>query len=487
MKTYLNIFFLSLILCTACGNRKVSDSQTEDIKSDSTKIFALPVIPAMLTTPELRADYLVRHYWENMDFADTTCLDHREMMEQAWVDYIDIMKLVPEETAISAIKQMYKDAGKKKKVFFYFTDLAEKYLYDPNSPMRNEELYIPVLDAMLESTVLDDTEKILPKGRRELAEQNRLGRQAEDFTYTLVSGKSGTLYGVKAMRQCLEDVASLEAAGKLWAPDVYKDMAFDFKNRQTVVKALCLHVAHTCNLNCSYCFASQGRYQGDRALMSFEVGKRAMDFLIENSGTRRNLEVDFFGGEPLMNFDMVKKLVAYCREQEKIHNKNFRFTMTTNGMLIDDDVIDFCNKECHNVVLSLDGRKEVHDRFRKDYAGHGSYDAIVPKFQEFVKKRGDKNYYMRGTYTHYNTDFTNDIFHMADLGFTELSMEPVVTKPTDPSALTAEDLPILKEQYEILAKEMIKRDREGRGFTFYHYITMLSGGFPPAIGFRWCA
>ena len=198
MKTYLNIFFLFLILCTACGNRKASDNQAEDIKSDSTKIFALPVIPALLNTPESRADYLVRHYWENVDFADTTYLDHREVMEQAWVDYIDIMKLVPEETAISAIKQMYKDAGKKKKVFFYFTDLAEKYLYDPNSPMRNEELYIPVLDAMLESTVLDDTEKILPKGRRELAEQNRLGRQAEDFTYTLVSGKSGTLYGVKA-------------------------------------------------------------------------------------------------------------------------------------------------------------------------------------------------------------------------------------------------------------------------------------------------
>ena len=278
------------------------------------------------------------------------------------------------------------------------------------------------------------------------------------------------------LRQCLEDVAALEQAGKLWSPDTYADMAFDFKNRNTVVKALCLHVAHTCNLNCSYCFASQGRYQGDRALMSFEVGKRAMDFLIENSGTRRNLEVDFFGGEPLMNFEMVKKLVAYCREQEKIHNKNFRFTMTTNGMLIDEDVIDFCNKECHNVVLSLDGRKEVHDRFRKDYAGHGSYDAIVPKFQEFVRKRGDKGYYMRGTYTHFNTDFTNDIFHMADLGFTELSMEPVVSKPGDPSALTAEDLPILKEQYEILAKEMIKRDREGRGFTFYHYMIDLTGG-----------
>lgn len=152
----------------------------------------------MLNTPESRADYLVRHYWENVDFTDTTYLDHREVMEQAWVDYIDIMKIVPEETAISAIKQMYQDAGKKKKVFFFFTDLAEKYLYDPNSPMRNEELYIPVLDAMLESTVLDDTEKILPKGRRDLAEQNRLGRQAENFTYTLVSGKSGTLYGVKA-------------------------------------------------------------------------------------------------------------------------------------------------------------------------------------------------------------------------------------------------------------------------------------------------
>ena len=199
------------------------------------------------------------------------------------------------------------------------------------------------------------------------------------------------------LRQCIDDVTSLKEAGKLWSPDVYENMAFDFKNRSTVVKALCLHVAHTCNLSCSYCFASQGRYHGDRALMSFEVGKRAMDFLIENSGTRRNLEVDFFGGEPLMNFDMVKKLVAYCREQEKIHNKNFRFTMTTNGVLIDDDVIDFCNKECHNVVLSLDGRKEVNDRFRKDYAGRGSYDTIVPKFQEFVKKRGDKNYYMRGT------------------------------------------------------------------------------------------
>ena len=278
------------------------------------------------------------------------------------------------------------------------------------------------------------------------------------------------------LEQCLDDIASLEAAGKLWSPDVYEDMAFDFKNRNHVVKALCLHVAHTCNLNCSYCFAAQGRYQGERALMSLEVGKQAMEFLIAHSGTRRNLEVDFFGGEPLMNWQMVKDLVAYCRAREKETGKNFRFTLTTNGMLIDDDVIDFCNREMSNVVLSLDGRKEVHDRLRVDYAGRGSYDTIVPKFQKFVKARGDKNYYIRGTYTHANTDFTNDIFHMADLGFTELSMEPVVSKPDDPCALTKEDLPVLLEQYEILAKEMLKRDREGRGFTFYHYMIDLTGG-----------
>ncbi|MBQ3523356.1 MAG: thioether cross-link-forming SCIFF peptide maturase [Clostridia bacterium] len=275
---------------------------------------------------------------------------------------------------------------------------------------------------------------------------------------------------------CIEDVKSLENAGKLYTPDTYEGMAFDFKNRNTVIKALCLHVAHTCNLNCSYCFASQGKYHGERALMSFEVGKRALDFLIENSGTRHNLEVDFFGGEPLMNWNVVKELVAYARVQEKIHNKNFRFTLTTNGVLIDDEVIDFCNKEMSNVVLSLDGRPEVHDRLRVDYMGRGSYDLIVPKFQEFVKRRGGKNYYMRGTFTHNNIDFTNDIFHMADLGFTELSMEPVVCSPEDASALTQEDLPILFDQYEILAKEMIKRKKEGKPFTFYHYMLDLTHG-----------
>ena len=275
---------------------------------------------------------------------------------------------------------------------------------------------------------------------------------------------------------CIEDVKTLEQMQQLYTPDTYADMAFDFKNRNTVLKAMCLHVAHTCNLNCEYCFASQGKYHGERALMSFEVGKRALDFLIENSGTRHNLEVDFFGGEPLMNWDVVKQLVAYAREQEKIHNKNFRFTLTTNGILIDDDVIEFSNREMSNVVLSLDGRKEVHDRLRKDYAGKGSYDIIVPKFKEFVERRGNKSYYMRGTFTHANTDFTNDIFHMADMGFTELSMEPVVCAPSDASALTEADLPVLFEQYEILAKEMIKRKREGRPFTFYHYMLDLKHG-----------
>ena len=275
---------------------------------------------------------------------------------------------------------------------------------------------------------------------------------------------------------CIEDVKSLEDAGKLYTPDTYEGMAFDFKNRNTVIKALCLHVAHTCNLNCSYCFASQGKYHGERALMSFEVGKRALDFLIENSGTRHNLEVDFFGGEPLMNWNVVKELVSYARVQEKIHNKNFRFTLTTNGVLVDDEVIDFCNKEMSNIVLSLDGRPEVHDRLRVDYMGRGSYDLIVPKFQEFVKRRGGKNYYMRGTFTHNNIDFTNDVFHMADLGFTELSMEPVVCSPEDASALTESDLPVLFDQYEILAKEMIKRKKEGRPFTFYHYMLDLTHG-----------
>ena len=279
------------------------------------------------------------------------------------------------------------------------------------------------------------------------------------------------------IEECYAQVEELKAECRLFAPDNFAPMAGKLKEKTAgVVKALCLHIAHTCNLNCSYCFASQGKYHGDRAVMSFEVGKRALDFLIENSGTRRNLEVDFFGGEPLMNFEVVKQLVAYARSVEKEKGKNFRFTLTTNGVLIDDDVIDFANRECSNVVLSLDGRKEIHDRFRVDYAGKGSWDKIVPKFQKFVEARGGKNYYMRGTFTHANPDFLNDIKTMLNLGFNELSMEPVVCAPGDPSELTAEDMEIVKKQYEELAFLMLEKDREGKPFTFYHYMIDLTGG-----------
>ena len=290
--------------------------------------------------------------------------------------------------------------------------------------------------------------------------------------------KYGDAVTEQDIRDCIADVQSLKDAGKLFSPDTFADLAGTFKERSgDVVKALCLHVAHTCNLNCDYCFASQGKYHGDRALMSFEVGKQALDFLMDHSGTRRNLEVDFFGGEPLMNWDVVKRLVQYARSVEKERGKNFRFTLTTNGMLIDDDVIDFANREMSNVVLSLDGRKEINDRTRVDYQGRGSYDRIVPKFQKLVAARGGKNYYMRGTFTHANPDFTKDLFHMADdLGFTELSMEPVVCAPDDPAALTPEDLEVVKEQYEILAKDMLRREKEGKPITFYHYMLDLTGG-----------
>lgn len=277
--------------------------------------------------------------------------------------------------------------------------------------------------------------------------------------------------------ECYEQIVSLKNSGKLFTADTFRPMAGELKRKTSgVIKALCLHVAHSCNLNCAYCFASQGKYQGERALMSFETGKRALDFLIENSGTRRNLEVDFFGGEPLMNWDVVKKLVEYARSIEKEKGKNFRFTLTTNGVNIDDDVIEFSNREMSNVVLSLDGRKEIHDRYRVDYSGKGSWDLIVPKFQKFVKERGNKAYYMRGTFTHANPDFLEDIKQMLDLGFTELSMEPVVCASGDPSELTQEDKAIVLSQYEKLAELMLERDKQGKPFTFYHYMIDLKGG-----------
>ena len=277
--------------------------------------------------------------------------------------------------------------------------------------------------------------------------------------------------------ECWEQVDQLKKAGMLFSEDSFEPLQDELKRRsEGIVKALCLHVAHSCNLNCEYCFAGQGKYSGERALMSFETGKRALDFLIEHSGSRRNLEVDFFGGEPLMNWQVVKDLVKYARSVEKQHNKNFRFTLTTNGMLIDDEVIEFSNREMSNVVLSLDGRREIHDRYRVDYEGRGSWDRIVPKFQEFVKRRGDKNYYIRGTFTHANPDFLKDIETMLDLGFTELSMEPVVAAENDPASLTKEDISVVKEQYEKLALLMLDREKEGRPFTFYHYMIDLKDG-----------
>ena len=283
-------------------------------------------------------------------------------------------------------------------------------------------------------------------------------------------------YPENDIREVLEDIRALKDAGQLFTEDIYRDYIMDFKKRKTVVKALCLHIAHDCNLACKYCFAEEGEYHGRRALMSFEVGKKALDFLIANSGNRRNLEVDFFGGEPLMNWQVVKDLVAYGREQEKIHNKNFRFTLTTNGILLNDEVQEFVNKEMGNVVLSLDGRKEINDMMRPFRGGQGSYDQIVPKFQKMAESRNQTNYYVRGTFTHYNLDFAKDVLHMADLGFKQISVEPVVAPPEADYAIREEDVPVLCEEYDRLAAEIVRREKAGEHFNFFHFMIDLTGG-----------
>lgn len=283
-------------------------------------------------------------------------------------------------------------------------------------------------------------------------------------------------YDGEELSEAIEEVAALVKEGELFTKDQYEGYVSDFKKRPTVVKALCLHIAHDCNLACKYCFAEEGEYHGRRALMSFEVGKAALDFLIANSGSRRNLEVDFFGGEPTLNFQVVKDLVAYGREQEKLHNKNFRFTLTTNGVLLSDEIMEFANKEMANVVLSIDGRKEVNDNMRPFRGGQGSYDVIVPKFLKFAESRNQENYYVRGTFTHHNLDFSKDVLHLADLGFKQISVEPVVAKETESYAIKEEDLPRLLEEYDILAAEMAKRKKEGNPFTFFHFMIDLEGG-----------
>ena len=276
--------------------------------------------------------------------------------------------------------------------------------------------------------------------------------------------------------EAVDEVLELEAAGQLFAPDIYENYVFDFKNRQTVVKALCLHIAHDCNLACKYCFAGEGEYHGQRALMTPEVGKKALDFLVANSGSRVNLEVDFFGGEPLLNWQTVKGLVEYGRSLEAVNNKKFRFTLTTNGVLLNDEILEFANREMSNIVLSIDGRKEIHDKMRPFRGGQGSYDLIVPKFLKAAESRNQERYYVRGTYTGRNLDFAEDVLHLADLGFKQISVEPVVAKPSDDYAITEMDIPRLKEEYDRLAEEMIKRKREGRGFNFFHFMIDLTGG-----------
>ena len=298
----------------------------------------------------------------------------------------------------------------------------------------------------------------------------------ENMNLDEIKVRLGDRYKADDIKEAYDEITELKNAGSLFTEDIYENYIDSFKNRQPVVKALCLHIAHDCNLACQYCFAEEGEYHGRRALMSFEVGKKALDFLVANSGSRRNLEVDFFGGEPLMNWEVVKQLVEYGRSIEEANNKKFRFTLTTNGVLLNDEILDFVNKEMGNIVLSTDGRKEVHDRMRPFRNGKGSYDLIMPKFKKVAESRNQTNYYVRGTFTHYNLDFSNDVLSLADQGFKQISVEPVVASPEDGYALRPEDLPQIFEEYDKLAVEMIKREKEGRGFNFFHFMIDLTGG-----------
>ncbi len=297
-------------------------------------------------------------------------------------------------------------------------------------------------------------------------------KNMEKQVYGTLTGR----YPREELTEALADVRELMEADQLFSEDVYEPYIQDFKERETVVKALCIHITHDCNLACKYCFAGEGEYHGSRALMSVETGKKALDFLVANSGNRTNLEVDFFGGEPLMNWETVKELVAYGRSLEKPFQKKFRFTLTTNGVLLDETIEEFLNREMSNVVLSIDGRKQVHDSMRPTKNGKGSYDLIVPKFQHLAQSRGQTNYYVRGTYTHHNLDFSEDVLALADLGFTQISVEPVVAPESEDYAIREEDLPKLFDEYDRLARELLKRRQEGRPVNFFHFMIDLEGG-----------
>ena len=323
----------------------------------------------------------------------------------------------------------------------------------------DEQAYriIPMVEELLQQKIEEKTE-IADKVAQKLSEEDR-----KEISAAMIE-------------ETVEEILELKDAGMLFTEDIYERYIDDFKDRQTVVKALCLHIAHDCNLACKYCFAEEGEYHGRRALMSFEVGKKALDFLVANSGNRINLEVDFFGGEPLMNWQVVKDLVAYGRSLEEPYHKKFRFTLTTNGVLLNEEVLEFVNKEMANVVLSVDGRKEIHDLMRPHRGGQGSYDEVVPKYQKVAESRNQMNYYVRGTFTRNNLDFAEDVKHLADLGFEQISVEPVVAADTEDYALREEDVPAILEEYDKLALEYIKRKKEGKGFNFFHYMIDLKGG-----------
>ena len=357
----------------------------------------------------------------------------------------------------SLIYHVQKMLGRIVKVIHQYRNNGYNIVLDVNSGsvhVVDDVVYdvIPVV----EEALLQDTEK-------------------EALKNTVIS-RLKDKYKEDDLLEALEEIIELKEAGALYTEDIYENYIIDFKKRETVVKALCLHIAHDCNLACKYCFAEEGEYHGRRALMSFEVGKKALDFLVANSGSRVNLEVDFFGGEPLMNWQVVTDLVTYGRSLEKTHNKKFRFTLTTNGILLNDEVMEFVNKEMANIVLSIDGRKEVNDRMRPYRGGQGSYDTIVPKFQKAAESRNQTNYYVRGTFTHNNLDFAEDVKHLADLGFKQISVEPVVAQPDESYALREEDIPGLLEEYDRLAIELLKRQKEGKGVNFFHFMIDLSGG-----------
>lgn len=289
--------------------------------------------------------------------------------------------------------------------------------------------------------------------------------------------KLSKVYTPEDIESCYQEIVELYNDKILFAEDDYEKYAE--YSVASPVKAMCLNIAHDCQLRCKYCFASTGDFGKGRKLMSFETGKHAIDFLLENSGDRPNLEVDFFGGEPLMNFNTVKQIVEYARSRENEYGKKFRFTITTNGLLLDDDKIEFINKEMSNVVLSIDGRKEVNDYFRVLPNGQGCYDMILPKYKKLVEGRGDKEYYVRGTFTNKNLDFSNDVFALYEAGFDQISIEPVVGND-DEYALTEKELPAVFKEYEVLAKKIIDNEKKGNKFNFFHFMIDLDQG-PCAI------